>query len=142
MIRSRFYAPALVLGTLLTGACATRTTTHPTSNSRSYSPVCDEGVAVYDDFSTVPYDYYEVAFITAEQNAVYASKNDMVAAMRKRAGEQGGNAIVVNSVANSKSTVKILGEALGTSSAERQGKAVAIFMPADSIRVKNACGHS
>jgi len=133
--------PAILLGgAVLMSACATRTTVKPTAASRSYSPICVEGVAVYDDFSTVPYDYYEVAYITAEQNAVYTDKGQMISVMRKRAGEQGGNALVVNSVNNTKTGVKLLGAALGGNSADREGKAVAIYMPGDTMRVKNSCG--
>lgn len=143
MTRSPLAVSAMLLaGALLTGACGTRTKVNPTVNARSYAAVCSDGVAVYDDFTTVPYDYYEVAFISAEQNSVYTSKDQMVAAMRKQAGEAGGNGLVVNSIRSSKVTVKVLGEALGTNSAEREGKAVAIYMPADSMRVKNACGHA
>jgi len=143
MQKNRFIVPTLVLGgAALMGACATRSTVQPTAASRSFSPVCVEGVAVYDDFTSVPSDYYEVAYITAEQNAVYTDKGQMVTVMRKRAGEQGGNAVVVNSVSNTKNGVKLLGAALGQNSAERQGKAAAIFIPADSMRVKNACGKS
>jgi len=136
------FPTALCAAAMLLGGCHTRTHVEPTVASRSFSPTCTEGVVVYDDFTTVPYDYYEVAFITAEQNAVYTDKAQMVEAMKKRAAEQGGNALVVNSVSNTKSGIKLLGAALGANSAERQGRAVAIYMPADSMRVKNACGKS
>lgn len=141
MTNIKLVLPSLLLGgaTLMSG-CATRTHVDPTAASRSFDPVCIDGVATYNDFSSVPYDYYEVAYITAEQNAVYTDKGEMVKEMRKRAGEQGGNALVVNSVKATKTGVKLLGAALGGNSADREGRAVAIFMPADSMRVKNACG--
>jgi hypothetical protein len=143
MTNNQFIRPTLLIGAAaLLGACATRSTVNPTESSRSYSPVCLDGVAVFEDFTSVPMDYYEVAYITTEQNAVYTDKGQAVTVMRRRAGEQGGNAVVVNSVSNAKSSVKILGAALGTNSSERQGKAVAIYMPGDSMRVKNACGKS
>lgn len=136
------YSLLIIPTVLLSAACATRTTTQATPAARAFAPVCDEGVAVYDDFASVPYDYREVAFISAEQNPVYTDKDQMVAMMRKRAGEQGGNGVVINSIQTDKATVKLIGEAIGTSSADRKGKAVAIYMPADSMRVKNACGHT
>jgi len=123
-----------------TMACATRTTVQPTAATRSFDPVCANGVAVFQSFDQVPYDYYEVAYISTQQNAVYTDKGAAVQAMQRSAGEQGGNAVVVNSLGSTKSTVKMLGAALGTSDAQRNGRAVAIFMPADSMRVKNACG--
>jgi hypothetical protein len=124
------------------GACGTRTTVQPTPATRAFDPVCLEGVAVYDDFSKVPYDYYEVAFIQSEGNSVYTSDSDARNAMRTRAGEQGGNAVVINSIQVKDSPAKIIGAAVGGNTADRAGKAVAIYMPGDSLRVKNACGHA
>lgn len=135
-----FLAAAGAILAIGAAACGTRTMVQPTAASRSFDPTCAAGVAVYQSFNEVPYDYYEVAFITTEQNAVYTSSSDAVKAMQARAGEQGGNGVVVNSLGASKATVKRLGAALGASDADRQGRAVAIFMPADSLRVKNACG--
>lgn len=131
---------ALCAAMVAFGACATRTTVKPTAASRSFDPVCVDGVAVFDDFSKVPYDYYEVAFVQSEGNSLYTGNGDALLAMRKRAGEQGANAIVVNSIAVNSSPVKDLGAALGGGDADRKGKSVAIFMPGDSLRVKNSCG--
>ena len=121
-------------------ACGVKTTVQPTPASRAFDPVCVDGVTVFDDFSKVPYDYYEVAFVQSSSNGLYTGNGDALLAMRKRAGEQGANAIVVNDLAVKDSPVKDLGAALGGNSADRQGKSVAIFMPGDSMRVKNACG--
>ncbi len=140
MTRTRYTLLAACAGMTALAACGTRTTVHPTPANRSFDPVCVDGVAVFDDFSKVPYDYYEVAFITSSSNGVYAGNGDALLAMRKRAGEQGGNAIVVNSLRVKATPIKILGAAVGASDADREGKSVAIFMPGDSLRVKNACG--
>lgn len=121
-------------------ACGVKTTTTPTPASRSFDPVCVDGVTVFDDFSKVPYDYYEVAFVQSSSNGLYTGNGDALLAMRKRAGEQGANAIVVNDLAVKGSPIKNLGAAVGANSADREGKSVAIFMPGDSLRVKNACG--
>ena len=37
-------------------------------------------------------------------------------------------------------TVKVVGAALGSSDAERKGRAIAIWMPSDTARVREACG--
>jgi hypothetical protein len=144
MRRIPFIIPALAFGSMMAiAACGTRTTVHPASSpARSYDPVCLEGVAVYDDFASVPHDYQEIAFITAEQNAVYTDKSQMITTMRKRAGERGGNGLVVNTINADKSAAKLIGEALGGGSAEREGTAMAIYMPSDTMRVKEACGRS
>lgn len=135
-------ARAAAAGLIAIGAaaCGTRTAVQPTAASRSFDPTCANGVAVYQSFNEVPYDYYEVAFIKTEQNAVYTSENAAVDAMKKRAAEQGANAVVINSLGATGGTAKRIGAALGTGDAQRNGMAVAIYMPADSMRVKNACG--
>ena len=48
--------------------------------------------------------------------------------------------MIVNPVEQSKSTVKVLGEAIGTSSATQKASALAIYMPGDAARVRTACG--
>lgn len=62
----------------------------------------NEKMKVHLDNDHVPYDYYEVALITAEGNVV--------------------------------------GAALGSSDAERKGRAIAIWKPSDAARVREACG--
>lgn len=139
----RNFRPAHALGVaaaIALTACGVKTTVQPTPASRAFDPVCVDGVTVYQDFSKVPYDYYEVAFVQSQGNSLYTGTGDALLAMRKRAAEQGANAIVVNSLAVKDSPVKDLGAALGGNSADRQGKSVAIFMPGDSLRVKNSCG--
>jgi uncharacterized protein YbjQ (UPF0145 family) len=143
MTLTRFALPSLLVGSAaIAAACATHTSVTPTASSRSFSPVCVEGVTTYDDFTSIPSDYYEVAYITSEQNSIYTDKDKAIAEMRKRAGEQGGNALVVNSINSAKQGIKLLGATLGGNSADRQAKATAIYIPADSMRVKNACGHN
>jgi hypothetical protein len=48
--------------------------------------------------------------------------------------------VIVNPVEQSKSTIKVLGEAIGTKSATQKATALAIYMPADQGRVVTACG--
>ena len=57
-----------------------------------------------------------------------------------RGMEEGLNAVIVNPVEKNKTTVKVLGEALGTKSATQKASALAIYMPGDAARVRSACG--
>src|SRR5690348_1307235 len=109
-IRARYVLG--VAATAALAACGVKTTVQPTPASRAFDPVCVEGVTVFDDFSKVPYDYYEVAFVQSSSNGLYTGNGDALLAMRKRAGEQGANAIVVNDLAVKDSPVKDLGAAL------------------------------
>jgi hypothetical protein len=88
----------------------------------------------------VPYDYYELAWIEATGNSVWTTDNQLQTQIRNGAAKVGANAIIVNPVTQAKSTVKILGEAIGTSSATQKATALAIYMPGDRARVRQACG--
>lgn len=88
----------------------------------------------------VPHDYYELAFIEAEGNSVYTSDGKIVEQIRKKAADVGANAIIANSAQEANSTVKVLGEALGTQSATTKTSALAIYMPAEADRVTVKCG--
>jgi len=48
--------------------------------------------------------------------------------------------VIVNPVEQSKSTVKVLGEVVGSKSATQKASALAIYMPRDAARTRSACG--
>jgi hypothetical protein len=96
-------------------------------------------VRVYPGHDHVPYDYYEIALISAEGNSVYSGNGDLLKSIRNQAASLGSNGVVVDSLRASHATVKILGAALGGNDADRKGQAVAIWMPSDTARVREAC---
>jgi hypothetical protein len=99
-------------------------------------------VVVYASRNEVPFDYFELAFISAEANSVYTSNGQIQAQIKKKAAEVGANGIIANPVQESKATVKVLGEAIGSQSATKKATALAIYMPADSARVMTQCGRT
>ncbi len=46
----------------------------------------------------------------------------------------------VNSLGATHATVKVIGAAVGRNDAERKGQAIAIWMPSDTARAREACG--
>jgi hypothetical protein len=121
-------------------ACATQSRIVATNPALSLSPTCTEAVDVYADRDHVPYDYYEVALVTAKGNSVYTGNGDILKAMRGKAASVGANGLVINSLGASHATVKVIGAAVGGNDAERKGQAIAIWMPSDTARVREACG--
>ena len=103
------------------------------------APTCADAVPVYSSNADVPYDYYEVALITAEGNSVYTGNGDVLKSVRKQAASVGANGVVVDSLHATHATVKILGAVVGGKDAERKARAVAIWMPSDTARVREAC---
>ena len=138
-LRGLALACALAVGAACAGVKKTTTDINP---SMSRAPTCAAAIAVYNSRADVPYDYYELAWIEASGNSIWTTDNQLQTQIRNGAGKVGANAVIVNPVEQSKSTVKVLGEALGTKSATQKASALAIYMPGDAARVRTACGNS
>ncbi|MDQ6871100.1 MAG: hypothetical protein M3037_03705 [Gemmatimonadota bacterium] len=130
-------ACAIAVGSACAGVKKTTTDLNPSVNRPA---TCAAAIAVYNSRADVPYDYYELAWIEASGNSVWTTDNQLQTQIRNGAAKVGANAIIVNPVTQAKSTVKILGEAIGTSSATQKASALAIYMPGDAARVRQACG--
>jgi len=130
-------ACALAVGSACAGVRKTTTDLNPSVNRPA---TCPAAIAVYNSRADVPYDYYELAWIEASGNSVWTTDNQLQTQIRNGAAKVGANAVIVNPVTQSKSTVKVLGEVIGTSSATQKASALAIYMPGDAARVRQACG--
>jgi hypothetical protein len=130
-------ACALAVGAACAGVRKTTTDINP---SMSRAPTCAAAIAVYNSRSDVPYDYYELAWIEAEGTSVWTTDNQLQTQIRNGAAKVGANAVVINPVEQSKTAIKVLGEAIGTKSATQRASALAIYMPRDAARVRTACG--
>jgi len=138
MSARRFLAVPLFVCAL--SGCGARAHVVATNPALSLAPTCANAVPVYSDNKRVPYDYYEVALITAEGNSVYTGNGDVLKSIRNQAARLGANGIVIDALGATHATVKVVGAALGSSDAERKGRAIAIWMPSDTARVREACG--
>jgi hypothetical protein len=121
-------------------ACRPKSLIVATNPALSLSPTCTDAVRAYPDREHVPYDYYEVALITARGNSVYIGNGDILKAMRSEAASVGANGLIINSLGATHATVKVIGAAVGSNDAERKGSAIAIWMPSDTARIREACG--
>jgi hypothetical protein len=124
-------------------ACGTRTKVLSESPaSVGLAPTCDKAVTVYDSYADVPSDFREVALLETQGNSVWTRDEDLRESMQKKAAQLGANAIIVDPTTHTKETVKLIGAAVGTGDADRKGKAVAIYVPADAARGRAVCGNS
>jgi hypothetical protein len=121
-------------------ACGTSAHIVARNPALALARTCANAVPVFASSDQVPYDYYEVAMITAEANSVYNGNGDILKSVRNQAAKVGANGVVIDSRGTSHATVKILGAALGGRDAERKASAIAIWMPSDTARVREACG--
>jgi len=139
--KNAFRGIALVCTLAVATACAgVKKTTTDLNPSVSRPATCAAAIAVFNSRADVPYDYYELAWIQATGNSVWTTNNQLQTQIRNGAAKVGANAVIVNPVTQSKSTVKILGEAVGANSATAKATALAIYMPRDAARVRQACG--
>ena len=120
-------------------ACATRSGIVARNTGLSLAPTCADAVTVFPGREKVPYDYYEVALIAAEGNSVYTGNGDLLKSARNQAASVGANGLVLDLLTASHATVKVLGAALGAKDAERKARAIAIWMPSDTARVRKVC---
>ena len=125
---------ALVAGGCRSGVDITRTTPQHT-----FAPTCEAGITVLDSRARITSDYYEVAYITAEGNAVWTDSEDLVKRMKQSAAEVGATAIVADVTGPSATAAQVLGAAIGTGDAQRHGTALAIHQPSELARVRAAC---
>jgi len=128
-----------LMAALAATACGVRTKTTEVSPI-TRAATCDEAVDVYTSRGAVPHDYYELAWISAEGNSVYTSEGKIVDQIKKKAADAGANAIIVNDFATTGATAKVVGAALGSSSADTKTSALAIYMPEEAARVTLKCG--
>jgi hypothetical protein len=124
----------------LTAACGVKSRTTDVNPSVERAPTCPAAIASYASRAEVPYDYYELAWVEAEGNSVWTSDNQLRQEIREGAAKVGANAVILNPVTQSKSGIKVLGEAVGSKSATQKASGLAIYMPADQGRVTLACG--
>jgi hypothetical protein len=124
---------------LVATACASGIDITRTTPTRQFVATCEAGITVLDSRARITSDYYEIAYITAEGNAVWTDNEDIVRRMKQSAAEVGATAIVANVSGPSATSAQILGAAIGTGDAERQGTALAIHQPSEIERVRAAC---
>jgi hypothetical protein len=120
-------------------ACGARAHIVDRNPALTLAPTCADAIEVLSGRNKVPYDYYEIALITAEGNSVYNGNGDLLKSVRNEAAAVGANGVVIDSLGATHATVKVLGAALGSKDAERKARAIAIWMPSDTARVRRAC---
>ena len=110
---------------------------------------CPAAVKLYTVPDRVQQPYREVALLNSAGETSYSSESDMIKSMREKAATVGGNGIILGGIDEPSALAKIAGQVaqigadaaglLTQISAERKGKAMAIYVPADSAQTIAAC---
>jgi hypothetical protein len=133
-MRSALGAMSLVI---LCTACVS-TNAAVLNPSVSYQKICPDGVEMFTSAERVPGPYQEVALLNSKGESGWTDENQMMRSQQKKAASLGANGIILGDTKEPNAGTKIIGSLLGTG-AERKGKAVAIFIPSDTLRVQRMC---
>lgn len=122
-------AIAFVLALLvasLTGCVTTNATTLGTATAQRPA-LAPEQVALYRLASQVPGKYEEIALLNSAGDSGFTDEARMFQSMKKKAGELGANAVILDAVSEPSAGAKVAAAIFGVS-AQRKGKAVAIYI--------------
>ena len=113
---------------------------------------CLAAVKLYTVPERVQQPYREVALLNSTGKTSYSSESDMIKSMREKAATVGANGIILDNINEPSAMAKIAGQIaqvgadvtghVAEISAERSGRAMAIYVPADSAQTIAACARS
>lgn len=107
-------------------ACVTTTATR-LGQGQVRPAISPDSVVIYLKAADVPGRYEQVALLNSSGNVDYTNEQQMYSSMRKKAAELGANGVILDAT-NDPGTGAKIAQALFGVSANRKGKAVAIFV--------------
>ena len=128
--------PALPLLCVLVACVQTKAAVLDVSAQRG--PICPNGVKIFPDTSTIGGPWEAVAMLTSTGSTSMTSVAGMMNSQRQKAAQVGANGVVLGKVNEPGAGAKVAGAFLGTGT-NRNGDAMAIYIPGDSARVQRAC---
>ena len=123
---------------MFASACYVSTNTTVLDPSLHLAQTCPRGVKLYTSPDRVLQPYREVALLHSAGEALYSDERDMYDSMRKEAAGVGANGIIISGIDEPNAITKVAGE-IAQKPAERKGRAVAIYVAADSASSAVAC---
>ena len=136
-MRTRMFAVVAFFG--LVGC--TRTNAALMDNSVRLAATCPDAVKIYSSPSAVSAEYQEVALLNSTGSDGFTSEAGMMKSMRQKAASVGANGIIMGNINEPSAGAKVAAAVFGTVTS-RKGKSVAIFVSADTARVRTACAAS
>lgn len=116
----------------------TRTNVALMDNSIRLAPTCPDAVKIFTTPASVGTSYQEVGLLNSTGGAGWTSESGMMKSMRQKAASIGANGIIMGNIDEPGAGAKVAGAIFGTGT-ERKGKAVAIYIAADTGRVRMVC---
>jgi len=124
---------AAVFCMLLLSGCVTTNASMLGAASTQRPVVLPANVALYRNAEQVPGRYEEVALLNSAGDSGFTNEAKMFESMKKKAGEVGANAIILDALSEPSGGAKVAAAIFGVS-AERKGKAVAVYVFPDATQ--------
>ena len=106
--------------------------------SIALAPICPAGVRVFTDSSKVGQPYQEIALIDSKGDDEMTGESGMLQSEKRKAADLGANGLILGVMQGASTGAKVWHALLWTK-ADRKAKATAIYIAADSLRVRTAC---
>ena len=117
---------ALLCTLALTGCVTTNASMLGTATSKR-PLVLPQNVALYRSADQVPGKYEEIALLNSAGDSGFTDESKMFESMKKKAGEIGANAVILDALSEPSGGAKVAAAIFGVS-AQRKGKALAIYI--------------
>lgn len=127
---------ALLLTIVLAGC--TKTNAAVLDPTQKFAKTCPNAVQIFMTPEKVTSQYQEVALLNSQGSTLWTKEAGMLKSMRKKAAAVGANGIILSGIDEPGAMSKVMGAFLGTGT-NRKGKSLAIFIPTDTARVRQAC---
>ena len=92
-----------------------------------------EQVVIYRTADQIKTKYEEIALLNATGESNWTNEKGMLESMRKKAGQMGANAIILDAINEAGAGAKVAAAVLGTGT-QRKGRSVAVFVFPDSTK--------
>ena len=101
-------------------------------------PTCPEAVLLFTAADRVGKPYVEVALLSSRGDNNLTSVTGMYESQRQKAARLGANGVILGETRDAGAVAVVANAVLGTP-ADRRGRAVAIYIAEDSVRVRETC---
>jgi hypothetical protein len=112
---------------LILSACVTTNASRLGTSTSNRPLVLPQDVVLYRIASQVPRKYEEIALLNSTGDSGFTNEAKMFESMKKKAGEMGANAVILDAVSEPGAGAKVAAAIFGVS-AQRKGKAIAIWI--------------
>jgi hypothetical protein len=99
---------------------------------------CPDAVRLFTTPARVASPYREVALLHSTGESGWSDEEEMMESMRDKAAEVGANGIILENIDEPSALTKVIG-AVAKTGTVRKGKALAIYIPADSTSGAALC---